>query len=144
MVKFFLSFILCCFCRENQLPALRPPHMAQPLPALQWPWEVLTSLIHLVFAIAVCSVMECPSFSLESLSLEPVPTHRMVLNLVSVHITQRKILTSSLQKILIPYIQSIHTDTAARSLISHSPCLPKFPGVLHANFLLSRGSNVSL
>lgn len=30
------------------------------------------------------------------------------------------------------------------SLISHPHCLPKFPGVLHANFLLSRGSSVSL
>lgn len=145
MVKFFLSSILRCFCRENQLPALRPPHMAQPLPALQWPWEVLTSLIHLVLAIAVFSVMECPSFSLESLSLEPIPTHGMVLNLVPVRATQRKSLTSSLQKIceLIPYICSIHTDTYARSSISHRLCLPKFPGVLHANFLLSRGSNVS-
>lgn len=56
-----------------------------------------------------------------------------------------KNLTSSLQKIceLIPYICSIHTDTYARSSISHRLCLPKFPGVLHANFLLSRGSNVS-
>lgn len=70
--------------------------MAQPLPALQWPWEVLTSLIHLVLAIAVFSVMECPSFSLESLSLEPIPTRGMVLNLVSVRATQRKSLTSSL------------------------------------------------
>lgn len=127
MVKFFLSSILRCFCRENQLPALRPPHMAQPLPALQWPWEVLTSLIHLVLAIAVFSVMECPSFSLESLSLEPIPKHGMVLNLVSVRATQRKSLTSSLQKIceLIPYICSIHTDTYAEKLDLPPPLLTK-------------------
>lgn len=69
ITEFLLGPILGCFHREGQLPALRPPHTAQTLPRLQWPWEELTPVIYMALVIAVCSVMENPSFSSAGLSL---------------------------------------------------------------------------
>lgn len=101
MVTFLLSPILCCFHRENQLPAPRPPHTAQPLPSLWWPWEDLTSVLH-VAACWVVASWKSPSFSPVSLSLESVPTYRTAWDLVSVHITKA-------EKSLPPLCKNLHS-----------------------------------
>lgn len=85
MVTFLLSPILCCFHRENQLPALRPPHMGQPLPSLWWPWEDLTSELHVA---ACCVVVSWKTQVFLQWACIWSRSRHTAWDLVSVHITQ--------------------------------------------------------